>query len=71
MAYAAACPQLTIVKLDAHQKEQSERFKVETIDMRTWQKKPSIEIKGPVYLSLVKRRFIRPLYTNNYLHKSL
>jgi len=44
--------QIGIRGMNAHQKEQAEKFKVESIDMRAWQKKPSLKIKGPVYLSL-------------------
>jgi agmatinase len=44
--------QIGIRGMNAHQKEQAERFKVETIDMRTWHKKPSIKTKGSIYLSL-------------------
>lgn len=44
--------QIGIRGMNAHQKEQAERFKVETVDMRAWQKRPSIKTKGPVYLSL-------------------
>jgi len=44
--------QIGIRSMNAHQKEQAERLKVETIDMRAWLKKPSIKVKGPIYLSL-------------------
>jgi len=36
----------------AHQREQAERFGVETIDMRSWNPETRIEFDGPVYLSL-------------------
>ena len=44
--------QIGIRGMNAHQKEQAEQFKVETIDMLAWQGKPSIKTKGPIYLSL-------------------
>jgi agmatinase len=44
--------QIGIRGMNSHQQEQSKRFNVETIDMRTWQKKSSLKLKGPVYLSL-------------------
>jgi agmatinase len=44
--------QIGIRGINAHQKEQANKFKVETIDMKDWQKKPSFKIKGAVYLSL-------------------
>jgi agmatinase len=44
--------QIGIRGTNTHQMEQAKRFKVETIDMRAWQKNPSLKIKGPVYLSL-------------------
>jgi len=44
--------QIGIRSMNTHQLEQAKRFNVETIDMRVWQKNPSLKIKGPVYLSL-------------------
>jgi len=44
--------QIGIRGMNKHQFEQAKRYNVETIDMRAWQKNPSLKIKGPVYLSL-------------------
>ena len=44
--------QIGIRSMNSHQFEQAQRYQVETIDMRAWQKNPSLKIKGPVYLSL-------------------
>jgi len=44
--------QIGIRGMNTHQMEQAKRFNVETIDMRSWQKKPTLKIRGPVYLSL-------------------
>jgi len=44
--------QIGIRGMNTHQFEQAQKYLVETIDMRAWQKNPSLKIKGPVYLSL-------------------
>jgi arginase len=44
--------QIGIRGMNTHQFEQAKRYQVETIDMRAWQKNPTLKIKGPVYLSL-------------------
>lgn len=64
--YSHACPfarimeeglakrlvQVGIRTLNTHQKEQAERFGVEIVHMKDWHKDLTIDLKGPVYLSL-------------------
>ena len=44
--------QVGIRGMNAHQREQADRFGVEVIDMRAWHAGATVSIEGPVYLSL-------------------
>ena len=44
--------QIGIRSMNSHQRDQTQQYNVEVIDMRAWQKQPGLKIKGPVYLSL-------------------
>ncbi len=48
---ASSITQVGIRTITQHQKEQAERFGVEVIDMRSWNRKMKFEIDGPVYIS--------------------
>jgi len=64
--YSHACPfarimeeklasrlvQMGIRTLNAHQKKQAERFRVEIIDMQNLQNPQAVDLKGPLYLSI-------------------
>lgn len=44
--------QVGIRTFNAHQREQAQRFKVETIDMRNWRDNITLEFDTPVYISV-------------------
>lgn len=49
---ASRLVQLGIRTLNAHQRQQAERFGAQIIDMRQWQRGYRLDLAGPVYLSL-------------------
>lgn len=49
---AARLVQVGIRTINAHQRAQAERFGVEVIEMRHWQRDTDFSLDGPIYLSL-------------------